>query len=125
VANVTVVADDLIWMSRLVAAVERAGAQPRRAAGRAQLKLSLADPANRPAAVLLDLNGRSYDGLELVELAAAAGTPVIVVGQHEDVELRKRALDAGASRFYSYNRMHREGARLLAAALTPGGQRAR
>ena len=100
------IADDLIWESRLRAAVERAGATAVRDGGEA---------------VVVDLNGRAYDGVEAVARAAQSGRPTIAVGQHEDVALRKRALAAGARRVYSYNKMHTDGpdviARLLEAAV--------
>lgn len=96
------VADDLIWASRLRAAVERAGATPVRDGG---------------DAVVVDLNGRAYDGVAAVAEAAGTGRPTIAVGQHEDIALRKRALAAGARRVYSYNKMHTDGPRLVAALL--------
>lgn len=102
VKTVRVVADDLIWASRLNAAVERAGATPVRQGG---------------DAVVVDLNGRTYDGVAAVAAAVADGAPTIAVGQHEDLELRKRALAAGALRVYSYNKMHTDGPRLVAALL--------
>jgi len=114
VKNVCVIADDLIWASRLCAAVERAGARPVRATG----------PAGAPTsadAFVVDLNGRTYDGVAEVARAVASGRPTIAVGQHEDLALRKRALAAGARRVYSYNKMHTDGpnviARLLEAAV--------
>ena len=80
-------ADDLIWASRLRAAVERAGA--------------VADGAKDAAAIdapfaVIDLGGRAYDGIEAVRVAASAGATVLAVAQHEDVDLRKAALAAGA-----------------------------
>jgi 2,4-dienoyl-CoA reductase-like NADH-dependent reductase (Old Yellow Enzyme family) len=96
--TIAVIADDLIWASRLAAAVERAGAKVVRNGG---------------DAFIVDLNGRAYDGLAKVAEAAAAGRPTIAVGQHEDVELRRRALAAGAVRVYSYNRFFREGPALV------------
>jgi DNA-binding NarL/FixJ family response regulator len=102
--TVRVVADDLIWASRLRAAVERAGARPVRDGG---------------DAVVVDLNGRTYDGVSAVAAAAQAGTPTIAVGQHDDIELRRRALAAGARRVYSYNKMHTDGPHLVAALLEP------
>ncbi len=100
--TVRVVADDLIWASRLQAAVQKAGAAPVRQGG---------------DAAVVDLNGRTYDGVGAVAEAVAGGTPTIAVGQHEDLELRKRALAAGARRVYSYNKMHTDGPRLVAALL--------
>ncbi len=95
--RVVVVADDLIWASRLRVAVERAGASVARDQG---------DFA------IVDLNGRTYDGLaEVARLAARR--PTIAVGQHEDIDLRKRALAAGARRVFSYNKMATDGPRLV------------
>ena len=104
--TVRVVADDLIWASRLAAAVERAGAAPVRDGG---------------DAVVVDLNGRTYDGVQAVAAAVASGKPTIAVGQHEDIALRKRALAAGARRVYSYNKMHTDGPRLVANLLEANG----
>ncbi|MEP7360992.1 MAG: hypothetical protein ABI744_05365 [Chloroflexota bacterium] len=100
--NVRVVADDLIWASRLVAAVERAGATPVRDAG-ASAELAI-----------VDLNGRAYDGIAAVSTAAAGGATVIAVAQHEDLDSRKRALSAGARRVFSYQKMFSDGPQVVA-----------
>jgi hypothetical protein len=42
-----------------------------------------------------------------------AGASVAAVCNHEDVALRKRALGAGASQVWSYNRFYREGPTLV------------
>lgn len=97
--NVRVVADDLIWASRLDAAVRRAGAQPVRDGG---------------DAVIVDLNGRAYDGIAAVAAAAQSGRTVIAVAQHDDSAIRKRALSAGARRVFSYNRMFSHGPQVVA-----------
>ncbi len=99
--NVRVVADDLIWRSRLVAAVERAGASPVGDAVGADL-------------VIVDLNGRAYDGIAEIEAAVAGGATVIAVAQHEDLETRKRALTAGARRVFSYQKMFSDGPGVVA-----------
>jgi DNA-binding NarL/FixJ family response regulator len=107
--RIGVLADDLIWASRLTAAIERAGATP----------VSLARQA-APADIrgaLVDLGGRAYDGVERVASLAAADIPVVAVGQHEDLALRQRALSAGARRVYSYNHVFRHGAQVVAALL--------
>ena len=101
--TVRVVADDLIWASRLAAAVERAGGTLVRAGGEV---------------AIVDLNGRAYDGIDAVALEVAAGRRTIAVGQHEDVALRKRALAAGARRVFSYNKMHSDGPRIVADLLS-------
>jgi DNA-binding NtrC family response regulator len=117
VSTVAVVADDLIWLSRLQAAVQRAGSNTSRAASVESLRHLLNRTTDRPLAVVVDLNGRGYDGVALVAEAAGAGLPTIAVGQHEDLALRRRALDAGARRVYSYNKMHTDGPRLISALL--------
>ena len=99
--NVRVVADDLIWRSRLVAAVGRAGATPVGAGGVAEF-------------VVVDLNGRGYDGIAAVEAAATGGATVIAVAQHEDSETRRRALTAGARRVFSYQKMFSDGPQVVA-----------
>jgi hypothetical protein len=106
-ASVAVIADDLIWSSRLRAAVERAGGHP--VALRPE-RLA----AEATGLVIVDLTGRSFDGIGAVEAAARAGATVIAVGQHEDVDLRKRAIAAGAQRVYSYNKMFTDGPALIA-----------
>jgi len=114
--RVAVLADDLIWASRLVAALERSGARPLRSPSAEHLARILA-AEGQLAAVVVDLGGRSYDGVEAVRLAAQHGQPVLAVGQHEDVALRRRALKAGARRVYSYNKIFRDGPQVMSALL--------
>jgi DNA-binding NarL/FixJ family response regulator len=97
--DVRVVADDLIWASRLTAAVERAGARPVHEGG---------------DAVIVDLNGRAYDGIAAVAAAAQDGGTVIAVAQHDDTATRRRALAAGARRVFSYNKMFSDGPQIVA-----------
>ena len=110
---VVVVADDLIWASRLRAAVEHADAQPLIAKSLAELRALLG--SSQDGAVIVDLNGRTYDGVDAVRVASEAGRVVLAVGQHEDIELRKRALDAGARRVFSYNKLFIDGPAVVAA----------
>jgi hypothetical protein len=42
--------------------------------------------------VIVDLTARAYDGILAIAEAHAAGRPVLAVGQHDDVALRRRAL---------------------------------
>jgi DNA-binding response OmpR family regulator len=113
--SVVVVADDLIWASRLRAAVERADAAPLVAKSLGELSSALT--GGEVGAVLVDLNGRAYDGVEAVRTATVAGRTVLAVGQHEDLELRRRALDAGARRVLSYNKLFNDGPKVVTALL--------
>lgn len=111
--HVAVLADDLIWATRLAHAVEAAGsvAVPvRDAAG-------LERVAAEVDAVVIDLTARGYDGIDAVSKAAGAGRRVLVVGQHDDRMLRQRALDAGADRALAYRALAERGGPLIASWL--------
>jgi DNA-binding NarL/FixJ family response regulator len=113
--KVLVLADDLIWSTRLVAQVRATGADATsvRTLAAFEAGLSAAD------AVIVDLTARAYDGIEAIALAAAARTRVLAVGQHDDVELRKRALAAGAERVHPYRKLFDDGPATLATWLDP------
>ncbi len=113
---VIVVADDLIWSSRLNAAVERAGTTAIAVRSSVALERALRESVEETP-VIVDLNGQAYDGVHAVGVAAEEGHPVIAVGQHEDIELRKRALGAGAIRVFSYNKLFSDGAAVVAKLL--------
>ncbi len=51
---------------------------------------------------IVDLTARAYDGIAAIVSAVGSGASVLAVGQHDDVELRRRALAAGAARFVPY-----------------------
>lgn len=110
--RIAILADDLIWSSRLVAAAERAGVEAVRLGGAEALGTAL-ETEPRPVGLVVDLGGRRYDGVGAVGAAAAAGVPVLAVGQHDDAELRKRALAAGAWRVLSYNKLFRDGSAVI------------
>ncbi len=114
--SVVVVADDLIWSSRLRAAVERAGSSALTVQSPDGVTQAL-ESAPTAAPVIVDLNGRTYDGVEVVRVAAASGRAVLAVGQHEDLELRKKALDAGARRVFSYNKLFSDGPAVVTSLL--------
>ncbi len=128
-ALVAVVADDLIWASRLVAAVQRAGATPVRMGSDQDLEIALEatmaeepDPNDpdprRIVGVIVDLFGHRYDGVEAVRAVRAVGLPVIAVAQHDDQETRGLAFDAGALRVFSYNKFFEDGPALVRRWLT-------
>ena len=105
--RVAVLADDLVWLSRLDVQLRAVGAEPVRASTLAALEAVLGDVD----AVIVDLTARRYDG---VARAAAAGCRVLAVGQHDDHNLRRRALDAGAERVFAYRKLFEDGPGTLA-----------
>lgn len=66
--------------------------------------------------VIVDLTGRAYDGRRVVAESAARAR-VLAVGQHDDVELRKAALAAGAERVLAYRKLFEDGPAVLRAWL--------
>ena len=108
--GVAILADDLIWASRLSDAIASAGGAPRRIRRAGDL-VALLDSGTRR--VVVDLTARAYDGVEAIATAVAAGARVIAVGQHDDRVLRDRALAAGAERVYPYRRLFESGTSVL------------
>ena len=118
-ARIVVLADDLIWSTRLGAQVREAGAEPTvvRAADPFGAALAAADGA------IVDLTSRAYDGLAAIAAARDAGVPVLAVGQHDDHVLRRNALAVGADRVLAYRKLFEDGPatirRWLDAVSTP------
>jgi DNA-binding NtrC family response regulator len=113
---VVVLADDLIWAARLEDVVSQAGGAPRRARRVADLEAILASQ-EAAACVVVDLTARAYDGLAAIRAAKGAGARVVGVGQHDDVDLRRAAIEAGAERVFTYRAIFEDGPRLLGAWL--------
>jgi DNA-binding response OmpR family regulator len=115
VRTVAILADDLIWATRLSDAVSSAGGVPRRVRRLDDLDALLAHEPTR--FVIVDLTARAYNGVEAIRTAAAGGARVVAVGQHDDVATRKAALAAGAERVYAYRKLFEDGPRTLGAWL--------
>ena len=118
--RVLVLADDLIWSTRLLAQVRATGAEavPVRTLPGLDEGLPAAD------AVIVDLTARAYDGVAAVQISADAGRRVLAVGQHDDADLRRRALAAGAERVLAYRKLFDDGPATLTAWLQPAPPRA-
>lgn len=112
--RVIVLAQDLIWADRLGRALEVAGVAPVHVSSLEALDAALLGTH----AAVIDLTARAYDGVAAIERARAAGARVLAVGQHDDHELRKRALAAGADRVYAYRKLFEDGPATVAAWLS-------
>ncbi len=108
--RIAVLADDLIWSTRLVDIVRRSGAQP--VAVRSVAALVDALPVE---GCVIDLTARAYDGLDGVRASTSAGVPVVAVGQHDDAAVRTAARAAGAAHVYAYRALFEHGDRDLGA----------
>jgi ActR/RegA family two-component response regulator len=113
--QVAILADDLIWATRLADAVSAAGGIPKRVRRLGDLEALLADASLSFA--IVDLTARAYDGVEAIRSAVASGARIVAVGQHDDVATRKAALAAGAERVYAYRKLFEDGPRTLGAWL--------
>jgi hypothetical protein len=109
--RVAILADDLLWATRLADTVRRAGGEPlpvRRPSG-LEAALVVADGC------LVDLTARAYDGLAALREAGAAGVPAVAVGQHDDAATLRAARAAGATRVWAYRALFEHGDRELGA----------
>jgi hypothetical protein len=116
--RIAILADDLIWATRLADGVRRAGGVPVAVRSAEGLSGSLAGAAG----CIVDLTARAYDGVDALGIAAAAGVPAIAVGQHDDADTRRAAKAAGASHVFAYRSLFEHGERDLGgwiAALGP------
>ena len=116
--RVAVLADDLIWATRLADGFRRAGAEPVSVRSAAAFEAALPSVAG----ALVDLTARAYDGLACLRAASGAGVPSVAVGQHDDAPLRRSAREAGAAKVYAYRALFEHGDRELGAwvaALSP------
>jgi hypothetical protein len=111
--RLAVLADDLMWATRLGSIARVAGAIPVVVGTVAALAGSLASVD----AAIVDLALRRDDPESGIAAARAAGVPVVAVGPHEDRAARRRALAAGATRVFAYSKLHDDGPRTIAAWL--------
>ena len=112
---VAILADDLIWSSRLADVVRGIGRNPVAVRDLAALALALPSVGE----VIVDLTARAYDGIAAVATASDAEHRVLCVGQHDDRELRLRAMAAGAERVYAYRVLFERGPETLGRWLQP------
>jgi hypothetical protein len=109
--RVAILADDLIWATRLADSVRRAGGAPVPVRSAGGLPAAL----DGASGCIVDLTALAYDGIAALSVASGAGVPVIAVGQHDDVELRRAAKAAGASHVHAYRALFEHGDRDLGA----------
>ncbi len=109
--RIAILADDLMWATRLADGVRRAGGEA----------MPVRNEAGLPGALvaadgcLVDLTARAYDGLAALRVATEAGVPSVAVGQHDDAAARHAARAAGASKVYAYRTLFEHGERELGA----------
>jgi DNA-binding NarL/FixJ family response regulator len=107
--RIGVLADDLIWATRLSGFVARGGGVAVRL--RTASLLDAALPGLD--ACVVDLTARAYDGMACLRAAREAGVPTAAVGQHDAPETRRAALEAGAAYVWVYRALADNGERMV------------
>lgn len=111
--RVVVLADDLIWQTRLASVLEALGAHVDRTRTAADFETAIVGAGF----AIVDLTARAYEPVLSIQRARAAGLRVLGVGQHDDIAQRKAALDAGAERVFAYRKLFEDGPATLQAWL--------
>jgi DNA-binding response OmpR family regulator len=125
---VVVLADDLMWSTRITEAVRRAGGRAVQLSSEQELDVALeayeVGDVRTITGAVVDLAASRFDGVAAIERVASARLPVIAVAEHDDQLTRKRALDAGAARVFSYRKFFEDGTRLVEGWLAANASRA-
>lgn len=102
--------DDLIFASRIQVDVEQAGGRLKRVSSAKALVEAVG--AERPALVVVDLEGMGFDGVaalqQLAEVPEADGVPRLAYGSHVEPARLEAAVAAGASDALPRSRFVRE-----------------
>ena len=113
-----VLADDLIWATRLEGQGRTLGADVQRFTTPAPLLAILAaEPATPTDLVTIDATARAYDAEGAVRAVAATGARVLALVQHDDPEGRASLIAAGAVRAMPYRALFERGHAILAGLL--------
>ena len=113
-----VLADDLIWSTRLEGQGRTLGADVQRFIKPAPLlALLAAQPATPTDLVTIDATARAYDVEGAVRAVAATGARVLALVQHDDPEGRASLIAAGAVRAMPYRALFERGHAILAGLL--------
>ena len=110
-----------MWSTRIIESIRRAGGSAVSFASDEELAIALEayelDDQLTVSGAVVDLGGRRFDSMAAIERISSARLPVIAVAQHDDQVTRRRALQAGAMRVFSYRKFFEDGTRLVQAWL--------
>jgi len=110
-------ADDLIWATRLAGQGRTLGAEVVTLKGAPELRELVArGPIGERDLIAIDTMARGYEPVAAVREAAAAGR-VLALVQHDDPALRAALLEAGALRAAPYRALFERGHAILAELL--------
>lgn len=113
-----------MWSTRIAESIRRAGGRAVPLASDAELAVAIEAHAEGEqeslAGAVVDMSARRLDPVAAIGRVSTARLPVIAVAQHDDQLTRRRALEAGASRVFSYNKFFTDGTRLVERWFTAG-----
>jgi DNA-binding NarL/FixJ family response regulator len=113
-----VLADDLIWATRIEGQGRTLGALVERHSTLEGLTAALAGSTAAPHdLVAIDATSRSYAPADAVARATAAGWRVLALVQHDDPATRAALIAAGAARAMPYRALFERGHAILAEML--------
>jgi hypothetical protein len=113
-----VLADDLIWATRLEGQGRTIGAAVERFhAPEPLIEAFSAGPAGARDLVAIDATARSYVAADVVRTVAAAGGRTLALVQHDDPGTRADLIAAGATRAMPYRALFERGHAILAELL--------
>ena len=112
-----ILADDLIWATRLAGQGRTLGAGVMTLKGISDLEALVArGPLSDHDLIAIDTTTRSFDPQAAVRAAAGAGR-TLALAQHDDPALRAALLEAGALRVMPYRALFERGHAILAELL--------
>ena len=112
-----ILADDLIWATRLAGQGRTLGARVVILNGASDLEaLTARGPLDDYDLIAVDTTARGFDPVRAVSAAASIGR-TLALAQHDDPELRAALLEAGALRVMPYRALFERGHAILAELL--------
>jgi hypothetical protein len=112
-----ILADDLIWATRLAGQGRTLGVRVVTLNGASDLEALVARGAiSRSDLIAIDTTARGFDPAAAVRAAASIGR-TLALAQHDDHELRATLLEAGALRVMPYRALFERGHAILAELL--------
>jgi DNA-binding NarL/FixJ family response regulator len=116
VRTVVITVSDLLFQSRITAAVSASGATGCVADDAASVETAL---GSKPALVVVDLHERGVAPLDVIRAAVASGSRVLAFGRHTEPALLRDARAAGANRVVPRSQLAEELPELLESLLAP------
>ncbi len=117
--SVAIIVSDLMFQSRIEAAVRAAGMTPVVAMTSDEAKRAIEE---QPELAVVDLHASGIDVSSAIRTAKAAGLPVLAFGRHTDAAALRAAREAGADRVVARSQLVEELEELIASLVSAEDQ---